>query len=53
MEVLLLKKNTFCSSTFMDFGAATLIVYFVSMFFFNADVTFLGALIPGFLLAIT
>lgn len=53
MEVLLLKKGTLWTSTFMDFVAASLIVYFVSLLFVNAEVSFFGALLTGLLLAIT
>lgn len=53
MEVLLFRKGTFWTSTLMDFGAATLIVYFTSLFLVGANVTFFGALLTGLLLAIT
>ncbi|QGH33985.1 hypothetical protein GI584_08095 [Gracilibacillus salitolerans] len=53
MEVMMLKEDTFVLSTVMDFVAATLIVYFISLFFVNAEVTFMGALFTGVLLAIT
>lgn len=53
MEVFMLKKGTYWISTVMDFVAATLIVYFVSMFFAGAEVTFFGALLTGFALTLT
>jgi uncharacterized membrane protein YeaQ/YmgE (transglycosylase-associated protein family) len=53
MEVFLLKEGTFLTSTLMDFGAATLIVYFVSLFLVGTEVTFFGALLTGVLLTIT
>jgi hypothetical protein len=37
----------------MDFAAATLIVYFVSLFLIGAEVTFFGALLTRLLLTIT
>lgn len=52
MEVFLLKKGTFWMSTFMDFIAATLIVYFVSLFQL-ATVTFFGAILTALLLTLT
>ncbi|WP_156288908.1 DUF2512 family protein [Oceanobacillus salinisoli] len=53
MEIFLLKADTFWTSTLMDFAAATLIVYFVSLFLAGAEVTFFGALFTGLLLAVT
>lgn len=52
MEVLLLKKGTFWISTILDFIAATLIVYFVSLFQV-ATVTFFGSILTAFILTIT
>ncbi|WP_373228942.1 hypothetical protein [Cohnella sp.] len=53
MEYMLLKKGTLWISTFMDFAASVLIVYFVSNWFPGAAVTFFGAILTGALLAIT
>lgn len=53
MEYILLKKGTLWFSTIMDFVASVLIVYFISNWFANADVTFLGAVLVGALLAVT
>ena len=53
MELYLLKPNTIWISTGMDFIAATLIVYLVPMLMQGTQVTFLGALITGFVLALT
>ncbi|MFC2947741.1 DUF2512 family protein [Virgibacillus sediminis] len=53
MEMFLLKDGTLWVSTVMDFGAATLIVYFVSQFLAGAEVTFIGAVLTGILLTIT
>jgi hypothetical protein len=52
MEVLLLNEGTFWISTVADFMAATLIVYFVSLFQI-ATVTFLGAILTAILLTVT
>ncbi len=52
MEVLLLKRGTFWTSTILDFMAATLIVYFVSLFQV-ATVTFFGAVLTAILLTMT
>ncbi|WP_199622686.1 DUF2512 family protein [Paenibacillus alkalitolerans] len=52
MEVFLLKEGTFWLSTAMDFIAATLIVYFVSLFQ-AANVTFFGAILTAILLTLT
>ncbi len=54
MEVFLLRENTFWISALMDFGAATLMVYFVSLFLVGAeDVTVFGSFLTGLLLTIT
>lgn len=53
MEVFILKKGTFWLSTLVDFAAASLIVYFVSLFFVTASVTIFGALLTALLLTIT
>jgi hypothetical protein len=53
MEYLFLKKGTLWFSTGMDFAASVLIVYFVSLFFTGALVTFFGAVLVGLLLAVT
>jgi uncharacterized membrane protein YeaQ/YmgE (transglycosylase-associated protein family) len=52
MEVVLLKRDTIWFSTFLDFVAATIIVYFVSKFL-GAPVTFAGSLLVAALLAVT
>jgi len=53
LEVLLLKEDTISISTVLDFISATLIVFIVSRFFFNAEVTFYGALLTGILIALS
>ncbi|MUK87314.1 DUF2512 family protein [Ornithinibacillus sp. L9] len=53
MEVLMLREDTRWLSTFMDFIASAVIVYFGAMVFANAEVTFWGAVLTGALLAIT
>ncbi|WP_047983386.1 DUF2512 family protein [Ornithinibacillus californiensis] len=52
MEVVLLKEGRFWISTIVDFIAAALIVYVVSLFQ-DATVTVLGAILTGILLTIT
>ncbi|MGO4889601.1 DUF2512 family protein [Anaerobacillus sp. MEB173] len=52
MEVVILRKGTFWISTIVDFIAATLIVYFVSLFQV-AQVTFFGAILAAVLLSVT
>ncbi|XEC96648.1 DUF2512 family protein [Paenibacillus tarimensis] len=52
MEVLMLKRGTFWTSTVLDFIAATLIVYIVSLFQ-TATVTFFGAVLTAILLSLT
>jgi hypothetical protein len=52
MEILLLKRGTFWVSTVADFMAATLIVYFVSLFQV-ATVTLFGAILTAILITIT
>jgi hypothetical protein len=53
MEYFFLKEGTLWLSTGMDFVASVLIVYFVSLFFVGALVTFFGAILTGLLLAVT
>lgn len=53
MEVFLLREKTLTFSTVLDFAAAILIVYFVSMFLPGAEVTFFGAVITGFMLTLS
>ncbi|MFD2045818.1 DUF2512 family protein [Ornithinibacillus salinisoli] len=53
MEVLMLREDTNWLSTFMDFIASAVIVYFGAMLFFNAEVTFWGAVLTAALLAVT
>ncbi|QYR21454.1 hypothetical protein KZ483_27965 [Paenibacillus sp. sptzw28] len=53
MEYWLLKKGTVSTSTWLDFAASVLIVYFVSNWFAGAMVTFFGAILIGALLAVT
>ncbi|SDI38651.1 DUF2512 family protein [Alteribacillus bidgolensis] len=53
MELFILKKGTFWFSTVLDFIAATILVYVVSLFFATATVTFFGALLTSLLLSIT
>ena len=53
MEVLLLKRGTFWISTAVDFIAATLIVFVVSLLLPGARVTLLGAIMTALLLSIT
>ncbi|WP_078548419.1 DUF2512 family protein [Litchfieldia alkalitelluris] len=53
MEVVILKRGTFWLSTVTDFVAASVIVYFVSLFFVTASVTIGGALLTALLLTFT
>lgn len=53
MELFILKRETFWTSTILDFIAATAIVYFVSNLFAGAVVTFFGAILTAILLMIT
>jgi hypothetical protein len=53
MEYMFLKKGTLWISTWIDFAASVLIVYFVSNLFTGAAVTFFGAVLTGALLAVT
>ncbi|WP_174732197.1 hypothetical protein [Mesobacillus harenae] len=53
MEIFILKEGMFWLSTIADFATATLIVYFVSLFFVTATVTVGGAILTGLLLAAT
>jgi hypothetical protein len=53
MEYLMLKEGTLWMSTVSDFIASVLIVYFVSLFFPGAEVTFLGAILVGLVLGVT
>jgi uncharacterized membrane protein HdeD (DUF308 family) len=52
MEVFLLKNGTFWITTSVDFIAATLIVYYVSLYQ-AATVTFFGAILTAALLVLT
>lgn len=52
MEVLMLREDTNWLSTAADFVVASVVVYFGAMFF-NADVTFWGAILTGLLIAVT
>jgi uncharacterized membrane protein YeaQ/YmgE (transglycosylase-associated protein family) len=52
MELMLLREGTLWLSTFMDFVAGTLVVYFVSLFMM-ATVTFFGAILTALLLTLT
>lgn len=53
MEVMRLSKRTIWTDTALDFAAATIIVYLSGFVFRGAIVTFIGALLTAFLLAIT
>ncbi|MBE4910117.1 DUF2512 family protein [Bacillus luteolus] len=53
MEYLFLKEGRVWFSTLMDFVASVIIVYFVTNLFTTASATLFGALIIGFLLAVT
>ncbi|SES79427.1 Protein of unknown function [Oceanobacillus limi] len=53
MEILILREDTNWLSIFMDFIASTVIVYFGTMLFVNAEITILGAVLTGALLAVT
>ncbi|MGP4107147.1 DUF2512 family protein [Virgibacillus sp. L01] len=53
MERIMLREETNWLSTFMDFVASTVIVYFGAMLFADTEVTFLGAILTGALLAVT
>ncbi|MFD1735559.1 hypothetical protein ACFSCX_03190 [Bacillus salitolerans] len=52
MEYIFLKRGTLWTSTFLDFIAATLIVYGVSYMMEGTAVTFFGALIVAVFLAV-
>jgi hypothetical protein len=53
MEYLFLKKGSVWLSTFLDFVASVIIIYGLSLFMDGAIVTFVGALIVSFVLAVT
>jgi hypothetical protein len=53
MEYIFLKEGSLWTSTFLDFVAATLLLYGGSSFFDGSVVTFLGALVVATFLAIT
>ncbi|RAL26884.1 DUF2512 family protein [Thermoflavimicrobium daqui] len=53
MEVLMLRPGTLWISTFMDFLAATVIIYFSQWFFTGSQITWIGALLTAFFLAVT
>ncbi|WLD91712.1 DUF2512 family protein [Alkalihalobacillus sp. AL-G] len=53
MEVFLLNEQTFRMSNVLDFFAAAIIVYFVSVMLPNAEVTIMGALLTATLLTLT
>lgn len=53
MELYLLKPGTLWLSTGLDFLASTAIVYIVPFFLAGAYVTLTGAIITGFVLALT
>src|SRR5690606_10232318 len=52
MEFLLLKRGTLWISTFMDFAAAVLIVYYATNLFQDASTTFLGAVLTALIIAV-
>lgn len=49
LEVLFLKRGTLWISTILDWGAITLIVYYITPYFDGAIVSFMGALLTGLL----
>lgn len=53
MEVGMLNSKTNWVSTMMDFIVSTLVVYFGSMLFIGANVTFWGAVLTGIIIGIT
>ncbi|WP_026701485.1 DUF2512 family protein [Salibacterium aidingense] len=53
LEIFILKEGTFWFSSIVDFIAASIIVYVVSLFFTTATVTIFGAFLTGLLLSIT
>lgn len=53
MEYLFLKEGTVWLSTFLDFVAATVVVYILGLWMEGAVVTFLGALLVGIFLGIS
>ncbi|SEN00589.1 DUF2512 family protein [Lihuaxuella thermophila] len=53
MEIVFLRRGTFWLSNLMDFIAATAIVYISSYFFPGSRVTWVGATLTAFLLAVT
>lgn len=53
MELFILRRGTFWISNIMDFFAATAIVYFSAFFFTGARITYIGAMLTAFFLAVT
>lgn len=52
MEKIMLREETNWLSVTMDFIASTVIVYYGSMLFLNAEVTLFGAVLTGAILTI-
>lgn len=53
MEVYLLKKTTFWFMLLMDYFTAAFIIYISSFFFLGSQITWTGAFLSAFLIAIT
>ncbi|WP_456275741.1 DUF2512 family protein [Bacillus sp. AK128] len=53
MEYMFLRKGSVWLSTFLDFVAATVIVYFLALWMDGALVTILGAILVGLFLGVT
>jgi hypothetical protein len=53
MEYVFLREGTVWLSTFLDFAAATVVVYVLGLWMEGAVVTFLGAILVGLFLGIT
>lgn len=51
LELMFLKRGTLWISTILDWGAITLLVYFITPLFDEAGVSFTGALLTGLLFA--
>jgi uncharacterized membrane protein len=53
LEYAFLNEETLWLSTGIDFVASVLLVYFISLFFVDSRVTFFGAILTGFIVAVT
>jgi hypothetical protein len=52
MEYLFLREGTLWINTVLDFIVSTFFVYFITIFFYGARITIVGAILTGLILAI-